>query len=144
MRLGLYIKDVIKKQGRTLKWVSDQLEMNERTFAGKLNRDSITGEELLRLSDILGIDLKQLKEEMLKMNITEYTVLDFKGMKGSVPYHYNVIKLGENMYYKGYDEDKIKVTSDIKWASHIVPKFGEETVGFIKKFYDEEGRRKDS
>jgi hypothetical protein len=63
MNLGAYFKDLIKAQGRTYTWVADQIKMNEKTFIGKLNRDSITGEDLLRLAIVLGIDLNELKEE---------------------------------------------------------------------------------
>ncbi|MEC4565372.1 hypothetical protein L8C07_05395 [Paenibacillus sp. CMAA1739] len=141
VNLGKYIKDIIKAQGRTIAWVSDQLSFNERTLAGKLNRNSVSGDDLMRLSILLGINLEELKEEY-KMKITEYTILDFKGYNGPVPYHYVVVKLGENLYYKTYQKDRLEVTQDIRYASHIEPKYGDEQVEFIKKFYDEFGKRK--
>jgi transcriptional regulator with XRE-family HTH domain len=80
MSLGKYIKDRIKSQGRTIAWVADRMNINERTFAGKLNRDSITGEDLIKISHILGINLEQLKREMLNMKFKVYiTAEGFKG-----------------------------------------------------------------
>jgi hypothetical protein len=75
--------------------------------------------------------------------ITEYTPIEFKGfhLDGRTPYNYWVIKLGENLYYKMYDTEKIETTTDEGYAAHIAnEKFAIELIGFLKKFYDENGQ----
>ena len=79
------------------------------------------------------------------MMITEYTPIKFKGfhLDGKTSYNYWVIKLGENLYYKMYDEKKIEATTNEKYAAHIAnEKFTIELIGFLKKFYDEHGHVK--
>lgn len=61
MNLGEYIASVIERQGRTKTWVSDKSGINYKTFVDKLNRDSITGKELLRIAKVLNINLEELK-----------------------------------------------------------------------------------
>ena len=62
MNLGKYIEDIIEKQGRTKTWVADQSDINYKTFIDKLTRDSFTGKELLRIANVLNINLEDLKE----------------------------------------------------------------------------------
>ena len=45
-------------------WLAKMLKINDKTFSGKLKRSSITGEELLRIAKLLGIDLEVMKEEV--------------------------------------------------------------------------------
>ncbi|MDR7870719.1 MAG: hypothetical protein RIN55_07680 [Tissierellaceae bacterium] len=63
-RLGEYIKKCIKEEGKTSIWVADKLGINYKTFVGKLNRDSITAEELLKISVLLDINLENLKRDL--------------------------------------------------------------------------------
>lgn len=62
MNLGLKIKERLDEQGRTIAWLADKLSVNEKTLAGKLNRNSITGEDLLLMSYLLNINLIKLQE----------------------------------------------------------------------------------
>ena len=64
MDIGSYIKNILKEQGRSQAWLADKLELNEKKFSGKLKRNNITGEELLRVAKLLGINLEELKGEM--------------------------------------------------------------------------------
>jgi len=64
MNLGEYISSVIEQQGRTKVWVSEQIDMNYKTFVDKLTRDTIKGVELLRIAKVLNIDLEKLKKEI--------------------------------------------------------------------------------
>lgn len=63
MKLSEHISKVIEDQGRTKVWVAEQSDINYKTFVDKLTRNTITGEELLRVSKVLNIDLNKLKEE---------------------------------------------------------------------------------
>ncbi len=73
------------------------------------------------------------------MKITEYTLLNFEGVTGQSPYHYNVIKLGESLYYRGLDEEKIDVVTDIGFAAHVAPRFAEALLAKVKKWNDDYG-----
>jgi len=64
MNIGSYIKNILKEQGRSQAWIADKLELNEKTFSGKLKRNNITGEELLKIAQLLGINLEELKGEI--------------------------------------------------------------------------------
>jgi hypothetical protein len=63
MNLGKYIIEVLEQQGRSKTWLADKMNINVKTFVGKLKRDSITGQELLRMAEILNIDLEELKNK---------------------------------------------------------------------------------
>lgn len=65
MKLSEYIIQVISNQGRTKVWVAEQSNINYKTFVDKLTRNTITGEELLRVAKVLNIDLNKLKEEFI-------------------------------------------------------------------------------
>jgi len=54
----------LDEQGRSQVWLAKMLKINDKTFSGKLKRSSITGEELLRIAKLLGIDLEVMKEEV--------------------------------------------------------------------------------
>ena len=64
MDIGEYIQKVLDEQGRSQVWLAKMLKINDKTFSGKLKRSSITGEELLRIAKLLGIDLEVMKEEV--------------------------------------------------------------------------------
>ena len=64
MTIGEYIKNHAKEEGRKLNWVANALEMNYKTFAGKLARNTLSAEELLRISAILDINLEFMKCEV--------------------------------------------------------------------------------
>jgi len=64
MDIGEYIQKVLDEQGRSQIWLADKLGIHDKTFSGKLKRNSITGEELLKIAKFLGINLDDLKEEL--------------------------------------------------------------------------------
>ena len=64
LNLGDYIEKVIENQGRTKVWVAEQCQINYKTFVDKLTRDSFTGKELLKLAQVLGIELDELKKQI--------------------------------------------------------------------------------
>jgi hypothetical protein len=49
------LRKKIKKTGRTLIWISSQLEMPRQTFWRKCNSDSFTKEEKNKISKLLSI-----------------------------------------------------------------------------------------
>ncbi|MDV3428297.1 MAG: helix-turn-helix domain-containing protein [Bacillota bacterium] len=64
MNIGEYIKEEIKNQGRTQKWVAEKIEMDVNTFNRKINNDTFAADELIKIAKILNIDLNKLKEEL--------------------------------------------------------------------------------
>ena len=64
MDIGEYIQKVLDEQGRSQIWLADKLGIHDKTFSGKLKRNSITGEELLKIAQLLGINLEELKGEI--------------------------------------------------------------------------------
>lgn len=64
MDIGEYIQQVLKEQGRSQVWLADKIGIHDKTFSGKLKRNSITGEELLKIAKVLGINLEELKGEI--------------------------------------------------------------------------------
>jgi len=64
MNTGQYILSVLKDQGRSQVWLADKLGVHEKTFSNKLRRNSITGDELLKIAKLLNIDLEKLKNEI--------------------------------------------------------------------------------
>jgi hypothetical protein len=63
MNIGKKIKEVLDNQGRTAAWLADKIDINEITLRGKLNRNSISADDLLKVSIILDINLEELKVE---------------------------------------------------------------------------------
>jgi plasmid maintenance system antidote protein VapI len=63
MYIGEHIQKILDEQGRSQVWLADKIGINDKTFSGKLKRNSITGEELLRIAKVLGINLEELKGE---------------------------------------------------------------------------------
>lgn len=77
--------------------------------------------------------------------ITEYTSQEFKGLNldGKTSYHYWVIKLGDNLYYKTHDEDKIQTTTDISAANHITnERAALELLAFLDYYFDSNGHKR--
>jgi hypothetical protein len=65
MDLGKYILSLLNEQGRSQTWLADKLNINVKTFSGKLKRNSITGEEILQIGYWLNINLDELKKECI-------------------------------------------------------------------------------
>lgn len=63
MNIGEYIKEEIKNQGRTQKWIAKKIEMDVNTFNRKINNDTFAADELIKIAKILNIDLNKLKED---------------------------------------------------------------------------------
>ena len=61
MKIGEYIKKIVKEDGKTLAWVAQKMDINYKTFNGKLNRGTLSAEDLLKLCALLGISADKLK-----------------------------------------------------------------------------------
>jgi len=59
-----YISKIIKQQGRKNNWVAEQCNISYSTFMNKLNNDTFTATELIKIAKILDINLNKLKEEL--------------------------------------------------------------------------------
>lgn len=64
MSIGEYIKRYIKKDGRTSLWISERLGVNYKTFVGKLKRNSLSADDLLKISALIDMDLEEMKEDL--------------------------------------------------------------------------------
>lgn len=64
MNIGEYIKRYIKEDGRTSLWIAEKLGMNYKTFVGKLNRNSLSADDLLKISALIDMDLEEMKEDL--------------------------------------------------------------------------------
>ena len=54
--IGAYITLIAKMEGESLKSIAEYLNINYKTFVGKIKRDSITALELLEIASLLQID----------------------------------------------------------------------------------------
>lgn len=117
MNIGKYIKDHIKNQGRTVKWVADQLKMNPQTLFSKLNRGGLSAEDLIRLSILLNINLNKLKEEMNMPN----TPIQKGELKAVILEYEDKYKL--NLFYEGdvpHKSELFNSTEDAKeYVKHL-------------------------
>lgn len=64
MNIGEYVSKLIDDQGREKKWVAEKIGVQYRTFLYRLERNGLLAEDLLKLSEVLGIDLNKLKESV--------------------------------------------------------------------------------
>jgi lambda repressor-like predicted transcriptional regulator len=64
LNLAEHITNVIEQQGRTKVWVAEKAEINYKTFVDKLTRNTLKGEDLLKIAKILNIDLNELKNKV--------------------------------------------------------------------------------
>lgn len=58
------IEQIRQNNGHTKVWISEQADMNYKTFVDKMKRDTFTGYELLKLAKVLNINLEELKKEV--------------------------------------------------------------------------------
>ncbi|MDR1974943.1 MAG: XRE family transcriptional regulator [Bacteroidales bacterium] len=68
IHIGKKIKEVLKSQGRTATWFSQELPCDRSNLYHIFNNDSINTRQLLRISDILNYDFFLWISEESKMN----------------------------------------------------------------------------
>jgi hypothetical protein len=82
MNISEYINQKIEEQGRQKNWIAEQLGTNYKTFCYRLKNNSLTAEELIKLSDILGFDMNELKkylrEEFIMKQLSKVSILEYK------------------------------------------------------------------
>lgn len=64
LRLSDFILKTMESQGRNKAWVAEQTNIKYRTFLDKLDKNTFTAVELIKLSKLLNINLEKLKEEV--------------------------------------------------------------------------------
>lgn len=64
MTISKHIEEVMENQGRSLIWVTQQINEEYKPFWYRLKNDRLTSYDLLKVSKILNIDLNKLKEEI--------------------------------------------------------------------------------
>ena len=64
MKIGESIKKIVKEDRKTLAWVAQKMDINYKTFNGKINRGTLSAEDLLKLCALLGISADKLKAEL--------------------------------------------------------------------------------
>ncbi|MBM7867390.1 hypothetical protein GTO89_11445 [Heliobacterium gestii] len=69
MNFGRYFLDELKKQNKTIRWLSGQMirqtdgePVNERTLWGKLNRNSFEPNEIFEIAMLLGLEIREIME----------------------------------------------------------------------------------
>lgn len=95
-KIGDFIKSCVKKDGRTLQWVSEKLDINYKTFIGKLSRDSLSADELLKLSALLDINLEDMKRDLGYCSTYAYAIIDDEVISEEELFHkdtFRVIKV---------------------------------------------------
>ena len=65
LNIGKITTNLIQEQGRTKVWVADKIGVNYKTFVDKLKNDRFDAKELIRLSEVIGLDLEKLKRGVI-------------------------------------------------------------------------------
>lgn len=101
MNVGQYLKDILREQGRSQRWLALKTGMNEKTLSGRLARDNFSAADLILIAEALDIDLNKLKGSNI------------------APAHYDV--------YRVYDEaiDNTDYNSVIKSIAVYMPELDE-------------------
>ena len=71
-RICKFIEKELAYQKKTIKWLANEININEKTLYSKLRRKSLKAEELLEIADILSLDLNCLKRSN---SLSDYNVL---------------------------------------------------------------------
>ncbi|WP_419750015.1 hypothetical protein [Terrisporobacter petrolearius] len=67
-----FIEKQLAIRKKTIKWLANEININEKTLYSKLRRKSLKAEELLEIADILSLDLNCLKRSN---SLSDYNVL---------------------------------------------------------------------
>ena len=71
-RVCKFIEKELANQKKTIKWLANEININEKTLYSKLRRKSLKAEELLEIADILSLDLNCLKRSS---SLSDYDAL---------------------------------------------------------------------
>jgi len=69
LQIGKLIRQELRKQGRTVVWLSQQLYINRSTCYRIFHGNSIDTQLLLQVSQLLGVDFFALYSKFLKENM---------------------------------------------------------------------------
>jgi hypothetical protein len=64
MKVGEYISKVLKSQGRQKTWLAEQLNISKEGLNYKIKADAFKANELIKISELLNIDLNKMREEI--------------------------------------------------------------------------------
>lgn len=64
MEIGRIIETQLDQLGKNQVWLAEKLGWNFKTLNGKINRNSFTWDELLKVAHVLNIDLNELKSKI--------------------------------------------------------------------------------
>jgi len=70
MKVADYILEVLNSQERQKSWLADKTNISKQAINYKFKNNSFTAEELLILSEVLNINLEELKDKC-RRNINE-------------------------------------------------------------------------
>jgi DNA-binding transcriptional regulator LsrR (DeoR family) len=61
MTIGSYIKEELKAQGRTQRWLAHSMEISEKVLSRKLQDNTLSAAEIVKIAIIIDIDLNVFK-----------------------------------------------------------------------------------
>jgi transcriptional regulator with XRE-family HTH domain len=61
MDIGKYIKNILESKGYTQRQLADKLNIDEKRFSYRLTNNSLSANELIKIAEILNLDLNELK-----------------------------------------------------------------------------------
>lgn len=64
MNIGEHIARILKQQGRSKIWMSEQIGINYKTFVDRLKNDRLTAYDLLVIGKVLNVDLNEVKNQI--------------------------------------------------------------------------------
>jgi len=68
IHIGKIIREHLKKEGRTQKWLADKVNLEDGNFRKKLKNNTVDIELLLKISDILKKDFFAYYSNVVKIN----------------------------------------------------------------------------
>jgi len=63
MKISDYILEVLNSQERQKSWLAEKIGISKQAINYKFKNNSFTAEELIDVSEVLNIDLKEFKEK---------------------------------------------------------------------------------
>jgi len=76
MNIGKYLKDTLREQGRSQRWLALKTGINEKTLSGRFTRDSFSAADLIMIAEALDIDLNKFKGSIYPSHSGVYRVYD--------------------------------------------------------------------
>ena len=68
MKVADYILEILNSQERAKSWLADKVNISKQAINYKFKNNSFTAEELLSVSEVLNINLEELKVKCRRNN----------------------------------------------------------------------------